>query len=138
MLPTISVLNYDLREFEIETAIVIVHVVASFASPVFLDDQAFTFFLNLIYEFVGNKLEERGCSRAAFNALLGPRTAEYSHYKKLIAKEGESVKGTLLWEYTKKVAFITGAGQNALFNTVITSSLLRQFGRWNFCSLIKG
>ncbi len=94
--------------------------------------------MDAVERFVSKNFEERGLSQASFAALLQARYAEYSCCKKWVAKIDESAKGTLFWEFAKKIAFLTGVGKSAIFNVMVSSLLLKQLRRWNLDVLIRG
>ncbi len=53
-------------------------------------------------------------------------------------KETRALAGTLFWEYAKKVVDILGVGKDAVFNTLLTSLLMRSLVRWNVPELLQG
>jgi hypothetical protein len=121
----------------IETAALLLRVVDEFAFKCLsLDNRHF--FITCLETLVTEKLGERGISRDEFKLLLAARYGEYTHYKSWVPDTNESAKGTLFWEYAKKMAFETGVGKNALFNLSLSNMLLRQLRRWNIPGLLRG
>ena len=95
-------------------------------------------FMSTLEESAIEKLGEMGMNRSEFVSLVQARYAEYSAYKKWVAEPDESSKGTLNWEFAKKVAAILGVGKNALFNTTLSIMMLRQLKRIDLPTLLKG
>jgi len=124
------------REFAAETTALLIHIAKEIASSS-LSSEDREHFINTLGEFASDNLSARGLYYN-FLDMLGPRLAEYAYYKKWVPTEGESTKWTLFHEYAKKVAFITSAGMNAMFNAVLSIFLQRQLFRWNLGDLIRG
>ena len=81
-------------------------------------------------------LEEKGIDPTCFLELLNKRYEEYAHYQKWLPKKGEGSKGTLFWEFGKKVATILCVGQSIIFQTALTNSLLECFACWQLNKLL--
>jgi hypothetical protein len=64
------------------------------------------------------------------------RFDQYAHYKKWLGKPGESQSGTLLWEYAKAVATISGIEKDAAFNISLGSVISGSFRRWELRELL--
>ena len=94
--------------------------------------------MSALEEGIVGRLREMGMDRSEFLNLIQTRYAEYPTYKKWVAKEGESAKGTLNWEFAKKIAVILGVGKNALFNVQLSILLLRHLNRMELPTLLKG
>jgi len=84
---------------------------------------------------VATALQDKGAEQGSFQKLLGKRYEEYSHYRKWLPGKDEAAKGTLFWEFAKKVAAILGVGPNIVFNTALTNELLSAFVCWNLDEL---
>jgi hypothetical protein len=93
-------------------------------------------FMDTLEADVAMALRDKGLEPSAFTKLLQERYTEYGNYRKWVSKEG--AKGTLLWEFAKKVASILGVGRNALFNRLLAWSILRSLERWELPVLLQG
>jgi hypothetical protein len=121
-----------------ETAAYWLHIVDRyFAFPLLSPSDRDTFNSALI-ENIAAKLREIGIDRSEFLNLLQARYAEYTAYKEMVETKGESAKGTLNWEFAKKVAAILGVGKNALFNVYLSLMMMRHLERANLAALLKG
>jgi hypothetical protein len=85
---------------------------------------------------VFESLQDKGVDPKNFFEILNKRYEEYSHYQEWLPKEGTSAKGTLFWEFGKKVATILGVGKSAHFNALLTLSLLKSFKLWELHKLL--
>ena len=70
--------------------------------------------------------------------LLNERYAEYGNYRKWTPDKGEGAKGTLNWEFAKKIAEILGVGNSLIFNMTFSILLLKRIASWNLPVLLKG
>ena len=125
------------REVMAETAAVLLRVVHELATKS-LTPRARDTFVTVLERIVAENLERQGLPRGDFLKLLGPRSAEYAHYREWVPKLGESAKGTLFWEYGNKVAFRTGLGMSGLFQSILSNLLMHNIYRWNLVSLLSG
>lgn len=105
----------------VETAAFLLHVADEFALKCLSPNNS-RLFITGLETLVTDKLQERGFSRDNFRLLLAARHAEYAHYKNWVSGTNESARGTLFWEYAKKMAFETGVGKNFLFNEGLSNS----------------
>jgi len=123
---------------EAETAALLLLIIDEMASRSLLyRDKAY--FMTQLGGFVGQLIEQRGLLEASvFAKLSEARRVEYANYEKWIAEEGQTAKGTVLWEYAKKVALALGIGRNALFNMTLSILLAKQIRRWNVVELLRG
>jgi hypothetical protein len=81
-------------------------------------------------------LRDKGIEPRSFQELLGKRYEEYAHYQKWLPEKGEGSKGTLFWEFAKKVATILCVGQSIIFQTFLTKLLLGKIVGWNLDKLL--
>jgi hypothetical protein len=95
-------------------------------------------FSEALADFVRRDVQGRGVQPESFAQCLNERLAEYADYSKWVPTKGESAKGTLFWEFAKKVADIVGIGRSALFNLLLTSSILETLTMWRLSELLKG
>jgi len=121
----------------VETAALLLRVVDEFTFKC-LSPNNRHLFMNSLEPLVAAKMEALGFARDNFNLLLEARYGEYDHYKKWLPGTNESPRGTLFWEYAKKMAFETGVGKNLLFGTILTNMLLKQLHLWNVPGLLRG
>jgi hypothetical protein len=94
--------------------------------------------MSTLEEHTIENLGEMGMNRSEFVSLVQARYAEYSTYKKWVAKPDESSKGTLTWEFAKKVAAILGLGKHALFNVALSTLIGEHLKRIDLPTLLKG
>jgi hypothetical protein len=125
------------RNVMAETAALLLHVADEVATKC-LPVQSRDIFIDALEQFVGENLRERGLPQRDFADLLGPSYAEYAYYNKWVIAGDQSAKGTLFWEYAKKIAFLTGVGKNELFNASLIHLLTKRLYRWNLLGLIRG
>jgi len=95
-------------------------------------------FMEALIEFVGQDLQGRGIQPATFAELLNERLTEYAGYPKWVAGKGEAAKGTLFWEFGKKVAAVLGIGKSALFQVILTNGLIESLAEWRLPELLRG
>ena len=123
---------------EAETAALLILIIDEMASRC-LSYRDKAYFMAQLGAFVGQVIEQRGLlEAAAFEKLSESRRVEYATYKQWIAGEGQTAKGTVLWEYAKKVALTLGVGENALFKMTLSILLAKQIRRWNVVELLRG
>jgi tetrahydromethanopterin S-methyltransferase subunit G len=95
-------------------------------------------FMEAFVECVGQALEGRGVHPERFAEVLSPRIAEYSRYTKWIPAKRESSRGTLFWEFGKKVADDFGIVKSAVFNLLLTNVLMGSLVEWRLVELLRG
>lgn len=95
-------------------------------------------FIETLAEFVALELQGRGLKAENFAGVLKERLAEYAGYLKWVPGRGESAKGTLLWEFAKKVADILCIGKSALFSLLLSNVLLESLTEWRLPELLRG
>ena len=120
-----------------ETAILFIRVLDEIAFGA-LGAELSEEFMDSFIESIGRALEGRGMQPESFDELLSQRIAEYSGYAKWIPAKGESSRGTLFWEFGKKVADIRGIGESAVFNLYLTNMLMGSLVEWRLAELLRG
>jgi hypothetical protein len=95
-------------------------------------------FMEALVDFVRRDLKGKGIQPAAFAELLKERLSEYAGYPKWVFGKGESAKGTLFWEFGKKVAVVLGIGNSALFQVILTNVLMESLSDWRLPELLRG
>jgi hypothetical protein len=120
-----------------ETAALLIRVVDEVAFSA-LGPESSDEFMEAPVEFVGLDLQGRGVQRATFAQLLEERLTEYAGYRKWVPGRGENTKGTLFWEFGKKVADIVGVGNDPVFNVLLTNVLMRSLAEWRTAELLRG
>ena len=95
-------------------------------------------FMDAFVESIGRALESRGVQPERFAEVLSDRIAEYSGYAKWVPEKGESSRGTLFWEFTKRVADVMGIGKSAFFNLLLTNVLMQSLAEWRLAELLRG
>jgi hypothetical protein len=93
-------------------------------------------FMEAVEVGVFDSLQDKGVDPKNFFEILNKRYEEYSHYEEWLPKEGKGAKGTLFWEFGKKVATILCVGRSAHFNDLLTLSLLKSFRLWELHKLL--
>lgn len=121
-----------------ETSAYWLHIVDKYFAFRLLSPSERDTFMNTLEENIAEKLREMGFDRSDFFDLLQARYAEYAVCKWMAPKEGEGAKGTLNWEFAKKVAAALVVGENALFNTMLSIKMLRHLRRAELGTLLKG
>jgi hypothetical protein len=94
-------------------------------------------FMDSFAECVGRALEEKGVPPDRFVELLRDRMAEYSGYTKWIPEKGGGSRGTLFWEFGKRIADIVGIGRSAIFNVLLTNVLMGSLVDWRLAELLQ-
>ncbi|MGO9123580.1 MAG: hypothetical protein ACLP6G_01695 [Terriglobales bacterium] len=120
-----------------ETAALFIRIVDEIAFSALSDESSIELTEALI-EFVGRDLQGRGVQPAAFAELLKERLTEYAGYPKWVFGKGESAKGTLFWEFGKKVASVLGIGKSTVFQMILANVLLRSLADWRLAELLRG
>lgn len=121
-----------------ETSALWLHIVDRHYAFKLLSPNERDVFMSALEADIIEKLRSLGIDRPKFLDLLQARYAEYSGYKFAPENEQGNSKGTLLWEFDKKVAAILGVGKSAIFNEMLSVLLLRQLARWDLHTLISG
>ncbi len=94
-------------------------------------------FIDTLIEFVMSDLQGRGLDPTTSAETLKARFGEYAGYAKWVPVKGESARGTLFWEFAKKVAHVLEVGKSAVFNTFLTNVLLRSLTKWQLPELLQ-
>jgi hypothetical protein len=94
-------------------------------------------FMEALIEFVARDLQARGIEPVIFAELLRERLVEYAGYSKWVPKTGESAKGTLFWEFGKKVSAVLDIGKSATFQLILANVLLQSLTRWRLHELLR-
>ena len=95
-------------------------------------------FMDALIAFVERDVTGRGVQPELFAKCLKERRTEYADYSRWVPTKNESGKGTLLWEFAKKIADIVGIGGNAIFNSLLTYSLVEMLATWRLRELLQG
>jgi len=118
-----------------ETAALLIRIVDEIAFSA-LGAESSDKFVEALIEFVARDLQGRGIEAVTFAELLKERLAEYAGYPKWVPKGDEGVKGTLFWEFGKKVADIMGIGKDPVFNLLLANMLMRSLADWHLPQLL--
>jgi|HubBroStandDraft_4_1064222.scaffolds.fasta_scaffold223277_1 hypothetical protein len=105
----------DARRVMAETAVLLIRIADQCAFEV-LESESREILMDELEMSVGLALEKSGVELAAFAQLLSERMLEYVHYQAWLPGETEVCKGTLLWEFGKKIGAIVDLKEHALFN----------------------
>jgi hypothetical protein len=114
------------------------HIVDKYFAFRLLSPSGRNTFMSTLEQNIAEKLRGIGLDRSAFLDLLQARYAEYAAFKEMVPKDGESAKGTLNWEFAKKVAAVLGIGKSALFNMTLSIKMLRHLRNAELGTLLKG
>jgi hypothetical protein len=95
-------------------------------------------FIDALMEFVAKDALGRGVDPETFARCLDERLAEYAGYRKWLPAKGESARGTLFWEFGKRIADIIGIGRDAVFNLLLTHTIMNTLAMWQLHELLKG
>jgi hypothetical protein len=136
-LPALRLGDEEVRQAYAETAALLLSLVDRIAFRV-LGSEKRDIFFDALEAGVTGALQDKGVEPRSFQTLLGKRYEEYSHYQKLVSGPDEGAKGTLMWEFGKKVAAILGIGPNAIFQTQLSLHLGKQLKSWNLNELLVG
>jgi hypothetical protein len=94
-------------------------------------------FMDDFIESVARALESKGVQPERFAELLSERIVEYAGYAKWLPEKGEGSRGTLFWEFGKKIADIVGVGKSAVFNILLTNVLMQSLSEWQLAELLR-
>jgi hypothetical protein len=133
--PDIQLGEEEKREARAETVALLLTLVDRLAVQ-FLGRKTREAFIDGLEAGVAGSLQGKGVEPEAFQELLYKRYEEYSHYPKWVPEKDEGAKGTLFWEFGKKVASILCIERNALFQAYVTKLLLENFANWNLDKLL--
>jgi hypothetical protein len=124
----------------IETALFYMHLVDRIAFQYLGIEMRNTFIDAFFIEFVealSRQGYESGIKAAQFRSCFldayNERQEEYGKYQKMVPQENEGTKGTLFWEFEKKIASILGSQTDILTimlvqNNIVSSINLLKFG----------
>jgi len=87
---------------------------------------------------IAEKCREKCREPESFARLLLERYDVYGTYVQWLPGEGETPKGTLLWEFAKQVSNVVGIGGNALFVVPLTALVGPHLIRCNVPGLLRG
>ena len=95
-------------------------------------------FIDALIEFAAKDVQGRGVQPGTFAECLDERLAEYAGYRNWLPAKDESARGTLFWEFGKKIAEIIGIGRDAVFNLLLTNTILNTLATWQLRDLLQG
>jgi Flp pilus assembly protein TadD len=133
--PEIRLGEEEARQAGTETAALLLTLVDRLAVE-FLGSNNRDVFMNALEAGVADALQDKGVEPGAFQELVYKRYEEYSHYRKWVPKGDEGAKGTLFWEFGKKVATILCVGQSIIFQALLTNLLMEKIVRWKINELL--
>lgn len=106
--------EHQLWQLVLDDAIFCLHVIDRYALGGLGPEKRAVFMDNLLPEVreILSRLYETGADASRFPdefvEIYNASSAEYAQYKKMMAEEGEPLKGTLYWEFAKKRADLLG------------------------------
>lgn len=133
--PELRLGDEEARQALAETIVFLISVVDRLAIQ-FLDSEKRDTFMQILTINLAKVLKEKGVNLDFFQKLLDKRHEEYSYYQEWIPKENEAAKGTLFWEFAKKITVASNISPNALFNVALTNALLKDILDWKLNDLL--
>ena len=121
---------------DLETAALFLRLTEEVSSSV-LSGSSYELFNNELLLRIVQKLASR-ISKAPDEGVryLADRFDKYASYRKWISGINESHSETVLWEYARTVAAISGIEKDPGFNVALSWVLLRSFQRWELRQLL--